>query len=128
MRSLRCAEALHDSNRYKRKKKLFFKSDEEQDSLRAAASKVMEKYTENVRKASGPKCARRCTIHSRQTVHKNLHSAHKNDPSLQMRPLHRSAARIGTFIRDYLAHRPRRFIVKTACSSGWETVDEEDGP
>ena len=28
------------------------------------------------------KCARRCTIHIRQTVHKNLHSAHKNDPSL----------------------------------------------
>ena len=28
------------------------------------------------------KCARRCTIHSRQTVHKNVHSAHKNDLSL----------------------------------------------
>ena len=32
------------------------------------------------------KCARRCTIHIRQTVHKTLHSAHKNYPSLDMQP------------------------------------------
>ena len=31
------------------------------------------------------KCPRRCTIHIRQTVHKNLHSAHKNYPSLRAR-------------------------------------------
>ena len=35
----------------------------------------------------------------------------------QTRPLHRSAARKGTFIHEHTAHRPSQFIVKTACTT-----------